>query len=94
MIDAPGCMGSATRSAVAFCIVSVFAQAFAALAGAEERLVSEQGIDVVIVDASGWCGTSAALTFRGDDLQLFRGDRTELQEVLGGVRAILSFECA
>ena len=74
-------------------MAAVVAMAFVApSAHAERVLVSKGELQVVIPNESGWCGESVKLDFRAQDAHTFESTAT-IQKMVGGVRAIMSFEC-
>jgi hypothetical protein len=61
---------------------------------ASQRLLAKHGRLVALVGDSGqWCQPIVDLVVVGPSRSSFSGDRVELQELLGTVRAGLSFEC-
>ena len=61
---------------------------------ASQRLLAKHGRLVALVGDSGqWCQPIVDLVVVGPSASSFSGDRVELQELLGTVRAGLSFEC-
>lgn len=62
-------------------------------AKAERVLVTKNNISVVIENEQSWCSKSVDLAFRSDNPAVFSGDRAEVQKILGGLRAIMGFEC-
>lgn len=63
-------------------------------AHAEERLLVLGADVLVVVDREVSCGQPVPLTVRASDRGLFAQDKTRLQTIVDGSRAILAFECA
>lgn len=83
-----------TRGALALAtVVLLGTTAMPPPARAERTLLSGNGIDAVLSDESDWCGDTVSLVLRTDDASAFEGDRLDLQRLLGGLRAVLGFEC-
>ena len=59
----------------------------------EKRLIADKGLTAIVEDRPDWCGAVVDVAIRSDRIEEFRGDRRQLQVMLGQVRAILSLEC-
>lgn len=59
---------------------------------AERRLLSGYGLEVFLPDG-GFCRPQMQLAVRSADSAAFRGDRINLQKLIGGSRAVLEGEC-
>lgn len=81
------------RLAVAARALAVVCTALATAPAQARTLLTSNGIEVRVEDGETWCGDSVGLTFVAEDASPFRGDRVAVQELLGGVRAVLGFEC-
>ena len=59
----------------------------------ERRLIAADNLTAGVVDHPAWCQPEIEVAIRSDSVERFRGDRIELQRMLGRVRAILQLEC-
>ena len=55
-------------------------------------LIRNEDLDAHVADA-GWCGSQIDLVVRAPDPGAFTGSTVALQQLIGGARAVLSFEC-
>lgn len=59
----------------------------------EQALVTTPEMKAVVEDRPDWCGPRVDVAIRTSEVKWFRGDRVELQRMLGMVRAAMSVEC-
>lgn len=81
-----------TLAASAFALAAALPAPSGAQA-AERTLVSRDGIEALVHGAD-WCRQQVRITLESSDPEAdYLGDRVELQRFLGGVRAVMGFEC-
>ena len=59
----------------------------------ERQLIKAASLTAGVADHRDWCQREVEVAIRADNAARFRGDRIELQRMLGRVRAIFQLEC-
>jgi hypothetical protein len=59
----------------------------------ERQLIDAGALKAGVEDRADWCGPRVDVAVRSNQAELFRGERIQLQRMLGMVRAALLLEC-